>query len=249
MTLQMAAQDKTSGQKGAMSITSDLWLAPDVPGYEEVRDFQRRFAEKMGMDLASMGASSAAMQRSMMKGLGDLAKEASKLKGVPILTVTRMGASQDGQPLPSPSDAPLPASATGGASGASPNADAAVAKAANQSANNAASDATSKTTNAATSKMGGFGNVLPTGQLSGMAGKLFGKKKTTDQTQAQATPAAQAAAQPAAANPAQAQALAGVLMETQSTMSGFSTDSVDASQMGIPAGYKQVQPDLGKSAK
>ena len=29
-----------------MVITTDMWIAPGVPGYQEVRDFYRRMAEK-----------------------------------------------------------------------------------------------------------------------------------------------------------------------------------------------------------
>src|SRR5215831_10423956 len=111
LTLEMEAKDKQSGQKGAMAFTSDMWMTPDIPGYDEIREFQRKMAVKMGM-MAGSGMSNMAgmMQRSMMKGMGDLVKEGSKLKGMPVLTVTRVGATADGQPLPSAAEAPLPPS-------------------------------------------------------------------------------------------------------------------------------------------
>jgi hypothetical protein len=47
LTMAMDATDKTSGQTGSMAITNDLWLAPEISGYDEVKDFYRRYAEKM----------------------------------------------------------------------------------------------------------------------------------------------------------------------------------------------------------
>jgi hypothetical protein len=41
------------------------------------------------------------------EALADLKKEASKIQGVPVLQVTRVGVSTDGQPLPAPSVAPV----------------------------------------------------------------------------------------------------------------------------------------------
>ncbi|MGH9584796.1 MAG: hypothetical protein ACRD4O_17885 [Bryobacteraceae bacterium] len=47
VTMEMEGTDQQSGQKGAMVITTDMWLAPDVPGYSEVREFYKRMAEKI----------------------------------------------------------------------------------------------------------------------------------------------------------------------------------------------------------
>src|SRR5665213_2238856 len=62
LTMQMEGTDKTNGQKGALAITNDMWLAPDIPGYDELREFNKRMAVKMvdiftGSDLtSSLGA-------------------------------------------------------------------------------------------------------------------------------------------------------------------------------------------------
>lgn len=109
LTMIMEAQDQKTGQKGGMAITSDMWLAPEVPGYAEVRDFERRLAIKMGlMTKNSFGAMLASMQPGSSQGLAELAKEMSKLNGVPVLQIMRMGTSANGQPLPAASEAPLP---------------------------------------------------------------------------------------------------------------------------------------------
>ncbi|AXC10249.1 hypothetical protein ACPOL_0892 [Acidisarcina polymorpha] len=113
LTLAMDATDKTSGQTGSLAITNDMWLAPEIPGYGEVRDFYARYAVKMGtvfnetLNPAMMAQYSGAGQ-----GLLEMGKEMSKLKGTPVLQVMRMGMTTDGKPLPAASEAPLPQSDT-----------------------------------------------------------------------------------------------------------------------------------------
>ena len=47
LKMELEGTDTQSGQKGSMVITTDMWIAPAVPGYSEVRDFYRRMAEKL----------------------------------------------------------------------------------------------------------------------------------------------------------------------------------------------------------
>jgi hypothetical protein len=150
LSLTAQATDNTSGQSGALSLTSDLWLTPEIPGYDEVRDFNLRYARKLGDVYGSIAAPMAASMRSQMKpgsaqGLGQMADQISKLKGVPIYTVMRMGSTNDGKPLPAASEAPLPddQSAELPSKG----------EMAKQGANSAAN-------NAIASKLGGFGGML-----------------------------------------------------------------------------------------
>ena len=110
---QAQASGQGSPQTGAIAFTSDLWLAPEIPGYKEVREFYRRMAEKMGARWSVAGAGDmSAMIRQMppgaVQGMGDMVKEMSKLKGTPVLTVMRMGTTANGVPLPAASEAPLP---------------------------------------------------------------------------------------------------------------------------------------------
>ncbi len=107
MIMQMIGTDKQSGQSGAMNITNDMWMAPEIRGYQEVRDFQRRMGEKMGRMLGASGFNpTPLMNVNMGKGMAEMAKEMAKLKGTPVLQVMRMGATADGQPLPAASEAP-----------------------------------------------------------------------------------------------------------------------------------------------
>ncbi|HWR37379.1 MAG TPA: hypothetical protein VN622_16075 [Clostridia bacterium] len=109
LTMIMEAQDKNTSEKGSMAITSDMWLAPEMPGYAEVREFGTRMAVKLGtMSKGGFGAMLASMQPNSSQGLAEMTKEMSKLKGVPVLQVMRMGTSTDGKPLPPASEAPLP---------------------------------------------------------------------------------------------------------------------------------------------
>jgi hypothetical protein len=111
LTMNMDATDKSSGETGTMAITNDMWLAPEIPGYDEVKEFYRKLALKMGTVFSgAVNPSMLAQYPGASQGLGDMAKEMSKLKGTPVLQVMRMGTTTNGQPLPAASEAPLPAS-------------------------------------------------------------------------------------------------------------------------------------------
>jgi len=165
------------------------------------------------------------MQPGMGKGMADMAKEMSKLKGVPVQQIMRMGSTADGSPLPAASEAPLPQSNT-------PSAGSAAGQAANQAATNAANSATNTATSNAESKlgskMGGFGGVASS--LGGFGG--FHKKKPDQQQQQQ--------------QQAQAQAPQNmmVLMETSTETTNFSSSAVDPSKFAVPAGYIKIPSEL-----
>jgi hypothetical protein len=111
LTMTMDATDKTSGQTGSLAITNDMYLVPEVPGYEEVREFYKRYAAKMGTVMS--GAISPQVMGMMQqpgagKGMADMVSEMSKLKGIPVLQIMRMGTTADGTPLPAASEAALP---------------------------------------------------------------------------------------------------------------------------------------------
>lgn len=89
LTVEMEGTDQKTGQKiVAMGMTSDMWLAPDIAGYDEVQRFYQRMATKinwspnMGMFAGQAGTS---------EGMGQLIKETAKLKGVPVYQFIRMG--------------------------------------------------------------------------------------------------------------------------------------------------------------
>lgn len=228
LTLAMNGKDKTSGQEGALAITNDMWMAPDLPGYEEVRNFNEKFAKKMGSVMSSGTDFSKLTQQvaasDAMKALG---KEMSQVKGVPVLQVMRMGVTANGQPLPAASEAPLPekSSMTGNDAGSD------VTKSAAQEA--AAQETSSRVRGAVGSSLGSA-----IGGLGGFSG--FGKKKKKDSGQDSSTNSSQ---NTSSASPASAQT-AGVLLESTTEIGKFSRE-VDLAAMQVPAGYKQVEaPEL-----
>jgi hypothetical protein len=88
LRMEMQATDQKSGQQGSMVISSDIWLAPSVTGYQEVRAFYTRMGEKLafnpggGMFMSSPEAS---------RNMGELYKEIGKLDGIPVLQTISMG--------------------------------------------------------------------------------------------------------------------------------------------------------------
>jgi hypothetical protein len=221
LTMALNAQDKKTGQTGAMAITNDMWMAPDIPGYQEVRDFQRRFATKMGsMMLSVAGPAATNMQPSMGTGMAELAKEMSKLKGVPVYQVMRFGSAANGQTIPAASEAPLPASN-------SPE-----MPTAGQVAGSAA-ESTAKS--AAASKAGRMGGVIS--GLPSLGG--FGRKKKKDEA-----PKDEQKADTSAQN---AQPATSVMMETTVEMTNFGSAPIEATRFEVPAGYAKIEP--GKHAQ
>jgi hypothetical protein len=203
LTMLMTATDQKTQQSGAMAITNDMWLVPEIPGYDQVKEFYRKFGEEMGKMAPDMGIDMSRMlaqNPGATQALSDMGKQIETIKGVPIMQIMRMGSTTDGKPLPAASEAPLPPD--------------------NSPAMPSGSDVAKQgMASALNSKLGKFG-------FGG-----FGKKKNDDQQAANPTPAAP---QPTSA----------VLMETQTTVSNFSSDTVDASHFVIPAGYKQLQPQM-----
>lgn len=89
--LEMDLKDQKSGQTLTTTIDVDEWRTPQVAGHEQVRAFYTAFAEKVGMGPETMRSMQLAMgQAGTAEGMARLAKEASKLEGVPLVQVTRM---------------------------------------------------------------------------------------------------------------------------------------------------------------
>lgn len=104
LKMEMQATDTQSGQTGSMVITTDMWLAPAVPGYEEVRAFHKRMAEKIAW---TPGGNMFMQRPDVAKGMAEASKEMAKLDGVPVLQCMTMGGV--GQPGTAPSGGQAPA--------------------------------------------------------------------------------------------------------------------------------------------
>jgi hypothetical protein len=88
--MEVEAQDQKSGQSGAMNITTDSWFASGIAGYNEVREFQKRMAEKLAW---TPGGGMMMGRPDIAKGMAAAAKEMAKVDGLPILQMIRMGGS------------------------------------------------------------------------------------------------------------------------------------------------------------
>jgi hypothetical protein len=209
----MANATDGSNAKGGMAATSEMWMVPDVPGQEELRAFNQRMAKELAMD-TTVGQMSGILsaQPGGAQALADLKKEAAKMSGFPVLQVTRVGVSADGQPLAAPSVAPMAQSKSGGAD-------------AGKVTGEIATDTGTQVASDQVSKLGSFGRALGG---SSMGALMRHKPSSSSST---AAPASNNGGDPATA---------GVLLESQTETGNFSTAPVDPNSFQIPAGYKQV---------
>uniref|UniRef100_Q026E5 DUF4412 domain-containing protein n=1 Tax=Solibacter usitatus (strain Ellin6076) TaxID=234267 RepID=Q026E5_SOLUE len=111
LTMEMEAKDKDSGQKGGMTITTDMWIAPGIPGYQEVRDFYKRMSEKINW---TPGGNIFMQNPQVSEGMAEVYKEVSKVDGVPVQQIITMGAAgtpppADGSAAPAPQQQQQPA--------------------------------------------------------------------------------------------------------------------------------------------
>jgi len=123
LKMEMQSADPQAQQQGAMVITTDMWIAPPVAGYREIRDFYRRMAEKLEW---SPEGGMFASRPDVAKGMAEVYKEAAKLDGMPVFETVTMGgpgqggaAGSDSTPPPQQQKASRPSlgGALGGALG------------------------------------------------------------------------------------------------------------------------------------
>jgi hypothetical protein len=120
LTMTMTATNTQNQQSGAMAITNDMWMVPEVPGYDQIRDFYKRFGAKMADATVGLGydfSKMLAQNPGANQALGDMTKEMQKIDGVPIMQVMRMGTTVNGQPLPAASESPSTPEAAGPSAG------------------------------------------------------------------------------------------------------------------------------------
>src|SRR5215469_2002866 len=101
MEMMMESTDpQTQGQSGSFLITSDSWMAPSVPGYDEVRAFQIKLAKELnwlpGTFAGMMGGSMSNPQ--MGSAMQEFRKNAEKVQGLPLSQVVSVGMASSGAP-------------------------------------------------------------------------------------------------------------------------------------------------------
>jgi hypothetical protein len=72
-----------------MNVTSDMWLAKDVSGASEMRDFYKRMAKEL--DWAPTGFGSMLNRPDVAKALAKMMAEGGKMEGMPVEQIIRMG--------------------------------------------------------------------------------------------------------------------------------------------------------------
>lgn len=96
MQILMETQATTDkGDTGSMFIGTDTWLA-NVPGYDEVKQFQRKMGQKMGYLFGSGMAGVGMAQPQSLQGFAKVSEEMAKVEGVPVEQFTKMGPTADG---------------------------------------------------------------------------------------------------------------------------------------------------------
>ncbi len=228
LKMSLEAKDQKSGQTGNMAMNNDMWMVPEIPGYSEIHEFEERMAAKMDRGYsdampALMTPQTLQAQPGMFTGMSDMAEQMSKLHGVPVSQVVRIGSTTDGSFLPADSEAALPQSN-------GPNAGSVANQAASNATNSAANTATANAENKVGGHMGSFGGVPSSLGNLGFGG--FHKKKQQQQQQATATPPAQTWT---------------VLMESSIEMTNFSSASIDPALFNVPAGYSKVPSEYQKT--
>jgi hypothetical protein len=198
-----------------MQTMLSIWLADKVAGYDELEDFNKRFAMKMASVYGSLAMGGPAMAMAgdprFRDSMGKMAKEAEKLKGVQIRQVTKMGTNLDPSKAGEVTDpSTMPEGPTAG-------------EAASRGAQSGAER----------QAVGRLGRALP-GGLGGLGG--FGRRKKEQPQEAPANPPAQN----------QSAQQSGILMEMLMEKSNFATSGVDASKLGVPSGFQQVEHPMLK---
>jgi len=93
VTVTQTCTDKSKGTSCDFVFQLDQWLAADVLGEAETREFWRSYAKKMHLDgdlTANMQSSARAVFDRYQNGWGEAMKQAGRLKGYPLKTVFSM---------------------------------------------------------------------------------------------------------------------------------------------------------------
>jgi hypothetical protein len=84
MTMEMDSPPGRQGM-GPMQMEMDMWISPDVPGVNEMRDFHKRNADKFPWSAMAAGANP-----SMAKAIAELQHRMAQLNGVPVQQIMRV---------------------------------------------------------------------------------------------------------------------------------------------------------------
>lgn len=98
-TVTLHQKGKTLEEGGGIVLTSDMWLAPKIAALDEIHAFDRKFAEKVYGEMATMTADQMAallaMHPGFQKAQERLAQEGAKLAGTALMTTLTMESVKD----------------------------------------------------------------------------------------------------------------------------------------------------------
>jgi hypothetical protein len=126
MTITMREMGRKLEESGGMVLTSNIWMAPQIPAMKEIVDFQIRFAKAIANPMvqgasANEMASAMAMYPMMKDAIARARTEAEKMDGTPILTTTTIDAVKSAEQIAAESQqqqsASIPTSPAGAAGG------------------------------------------------------------------------------------------------------------------------------------
>jgi hypothetical protein len=99
MTITVREKGKTLDESGGLVMTSDMWLAPQIPAMKEAGEFELRYWKQLqGGDTAGVSAeqmaAAIAMYPMLKPALDRMKQESGKLSGTPLMTVMTFEAVQ-----------------------------------------------------------------------------------------------------------------------------------------------------------
>lgn len=237
VSMTYSCKDPKTGDTCDFVASSEMWLSQDnIPGYDEQRAFALEHAKKLGLDDISgtMRKQLLTTLAPYMDQMKQLSAKAGDFKGTPLRTLFSMT-------VGGPQCARARNTDASGASGQSAAGAGTVGDASTAAGQAAAQSATSSTTSEAQSRAGQAAGNGFAGQALGSAAGAFTSKllgglmnKKSDPKPAQAT-----AATPTAPNTI-------TLVSLQTEVKSISTDSIEAAQFDIPAGWQKIEPKASK---
>jgi hypothetical protein len=104
--MQMEATDPKAQEKAqsmSMTVNSDSWVAPSIPGYGEMKDFYVKLSKELDWLPGTMGSMAGMnMNPQMGPAMEEFRKNAVKLQGMPLLQTMSMGMGAQGQQMQAP---------------------------------------------------------------------------------------------------------------------------------------------------
>ncbi len=230
ISIQQTCAVPENNQTCVMTWKLDNWMAKDMPGKREAKNFQKALAEKLGMGdmMTNMQGSSMAMLAMFRDGWDDALDEAKKLQGYPVKTVMQMEiggencTAASGQPIAM--DDMWSNALDAGLNAAAQTAGAHAGQKISEETAEAMGDSVG-------GSIGGSAVGAASGEVIGGMLKRFGKKKKKKK-QKQPQPA-----EPVATAPSEGSV---VLFRVTTELTSVSDDKIPAEQFEVPAGWKKV---------